>query len=82
MSRDSHSSPAQKLQPAAWPRTKNIDSRYRIPGVLDNLDVAGLCLSSTGGPGEIAIEVVATGLNFIDVAKAMGIFPDSIRTSL
>lgn len=27
------------------------------------------------GPGEVAIEIVAAGLNFIDVARVMGIYP-------
>jgi acyl transferase domain-containing protein len=43
-------------------------------GVLDNLALRAFH-ARLPGPGEIAIEVVAAGLNFIDVAKAMGIYP-------
>ncbi|HEY2001214.1 MAG TPA: SDR family NAD(P)-dependent oxidoreductase, partial [Acidobacteriaceae bacterium] len=43
-------------------------------GVLDNLALRAFH-PSPPGPGEIAIEVVASGLNFIDVAKSMGILP-------
>jgi NADPH:quinone reductase-like Zn-dependent oxidoreductase/NADP-dependent 3-hydroxy acid dehydrogenase YdfG/acyl carrier protein len=50
--------------------------RFEIAGVgvLDNLALRAFHPSSPG-PGEIAIEVVASGLNFIDVAKSMGIYP-------
>lgn len=44
------------------------------PGVLDGLQVGG-CRRSAPGPGQVEIEVRAAGLNFIDVMKAMGIYP-------
>lgn len=44
------------------------------PGVLDNL-VLQARERALPGPGEIAIDVSAAGLNFIDVTKAMGIYP-------
>jgi acyl transferase domain-containing protein/acyl carrier protein len=43
-------------------------------GVLDNLALRAFH-PRPPGPGKIAIEVVASGLNFIDVAKSMGIYP-------
>ena len=43
-------------------------------GVLDNLALRAFH-PRPPGPGEAAIEVVASGLNFIDVAKVMGILP-------
>lgn len=59
-------------------RPLEADEEYSIevpsPGILDNL-VLQLCESKQPGPGEIAIEVAVTGLNFIDVTKAMGIYP-------
>ncbi len=54
------------------------DEEYQVeisdPGILDNIK---LCVAQrrAPGPGEIAIEIVAAGMNFIDVAKAMGIYP-------
>lgn len=51
---------------------------YRIeiptPGILDNLELREFAPASPV-PGEVAIEVAAAGLNFIDVAKVMGIYP-------
>ncbi|MBO0856855.1 MAG: type I polyketide synthase [Chloracidobacterium sp.] len=52
--------------------------QYRLvttsPGVLDNLT---LCKGSRKPParGDLEIEVMASGLNFIDVMKAMGVYP-------
>ena len=51
---------------------------YRIeipaPGILDNLELRAYA-PSYPKVGEVAIEVIATGLNFLDVTKVMGIFP-------
>ncbi len=44
------------------------------PGVLDRL-VLRETPRSPPGPGEVEIEVAATGLNFIDVLRAMGAYP-------
>lgn len=44
------------------------------PGVLDNLRLRETA-RRTPGPGEVEIQVQATGLNFIEVLKAMGIYP-------
>jgi len=43
-------------------------------GILDQLALRAI-QRETPGPGEVAIEVMVAGLNFIDVAKAMGIYP-------
>ena len=54
------------------------DQEYRVeirePGILDNLSLRAF-ERRLPGPGEVAIEITAAGLNFIDVAKAMGIYP-------
>ena len=54
------------------------DEEYRIeipaPGILDNLELRA-CARVAPAAGEVGIEVVAAGLNFIDVTKVMGIFP-------
>ncbi len=51
---------------------------YRIEisatGILDNLELRA-CARPSPAPGEIAIDVTAAGLNFIDVTKVMGIYP-------
>jgi polyketide synthase 12/epothilone polyketide synthase D len=51
---------------------------YRLsmkqPGDLDGL-TARLLRRQPPGPGEVEIEVVAAGLNFSDVMKALGIYP-------
>lgn len=51
---------------------------YRLeistPGILDNLALHPAS-RRTPGPGQVEIEVCAAGLNFIDVMKAMGIYP-------
>ena len=43
-------------------------------GILDRLALFGMERRDPG-PGEVAIEVDSAGLNFIDVAKALGIYP-------
>ncbi|MES2220254.1 MAG: acyltransferase domain-containing protein, partial [Acidobacteriota bacterium] len=51
---------------------------YRIeilsPGILDNLSLHA-CAASQPRAGEVMIEVMAAGMNFIDVTKVMGIYP-------
>ena len=44
------------------------------PGMLDNLKFQNLQLQPPG-QGEVQIKVSATGLNFRDVMKAMGVYP-------
>jgi acyl transferase domain-containing protein/NADPH:quinone reductase-like Zn-dependent oxidoreductase/NAD(P)-dependent dehydrogenase (short-subunit alcohol dehydrogenase family)/acyl carrier protein len=44
------------------------------PGVLDRLALREV-QRRRPGPGEVEIEVEAAGLNFLDVMKAMGIYP-------
>ncbi len=44
------------------------------PGILDNLELRANSGASPR-PGEVGIQVVAAGLNFIDVTKVMGIYP-------
>lgn len=45
------------------------------PGLLDAIEYRPLCRRAPGA-GEIEIEVAASALNFIDVMKAMGTYPD------
>ncbi|MFB8795997.1 MAG: SDR family NAD(P)-dependent oxidoreductase [Microcoleus sp.] len=45
------------------------------PGILDNLTLRAIERSKPG-PGEVEIQVCATGLNFKDVAKAMNLLAD------
>lgn len=59
-------------------RPLGADEAYRVEmGGVASLD--GLRLRAfharKPGPGEVAIEVAAAGLNFIDVARVMGIYP-------
>jgi acyl transferase domain-containing protein/acyl carrier protein len=46
----------------------------RAPGVLARLEVRR-CERRAPGPLEVEIEVEAAGLNFIDVMKALGVYP-------
>lgn len=54
------------------------EEEYRLEtsaaGIFDNLALRAIRREKPG-PGEVAIEVLATGLNFIDVAKALDIYP-------
>jgi acyl transferase domain-containing protein/NADPH:quinone reductase-like Zn-dependent oxidoreductase/NADP-dependent 3-hydroxy acid dehydrogenase YdfG len=54
------------------------DEQYRVqmsgPASLDGLRLRSFHAQQPG-PGEVAIEVAAAGLNFIDVARVMGISP-------
>ena len=51
---------------------------YRVeterPGALDQLQLRAMD-DVPPGPGEIAIEITYSGLNFVDVSKALGIYP-------
>jgi acyl transferase domain-containing protein/acyl carrier protein len=53
-------------------------ARYRLdaprPGIIQGLTFVR-APSRAPGPGEVEIEVRATALNFIDVLKAMGLYP-------
>ncbi|MBX9255496.1 SDR family NAD(P)-dependent oxidoreductase [Desmonostoc muscorum CCALA 125] len=46
------------------------------PGVLENLQLRAMTLSKPG-PGEVEIQVCATGLNFKDVAKTLNLLNDA-----
>jgi phthiocerol/phenolphthiocerol synthesis type-I polyketide synthase C len=50
--------------------------RTRTAGVLDALELAP-AERYTPGPGQVELEVRATGLNFRDVMKVMGVYPGS-----
>lgn len=62
----------------AQPEQISKGQQYRIeipaPGVLDNLELRAHTLLSPSA-GEVLIEVMSAGLNFIDVTKVMGIYP-------
>ena len=70
--------PAPGLPPEGERGSTRGDEPYRLavrqPGTLD-----GLALQTVRrrppGPGEVEIEVVAAGLNFSDVMKALGMYP-------
>ncbi|MFF3838339.1 SDR family NAD(P)-dependent oxidoreductase [Streptomyces sp. NPDC001930] len=66
----------EPTQPAPW-RASHRPFRLHAdrPGFWDSLVYRPLN-RRTPGPGEIEIEVTAAGLNFIDVMKAMGTYPD------
>ncbi|MEE1803371.1 type I polyketide synthase [Streptomyces sp. JV176] len=52
---------------------------FRVAATLPGRWEGVVCLPLAGrppGPGEIGIEVTAAGLNFIDVMKALGTYPD------
>ncbi|MFQ5794230.1 MAG: SDR family NAD(P)-dependent oxidoreductase [Candidatus Bipolaricaulia bacterium] len=60
-------------------RTIPGDQPFRLeiskPGILDNLTLRETTRQPPG-PGEVEIRVYATGLNFLDVLSAMGLYPD------
>ncbi|MBI5394834.1 MAG: type I polyketide synthase [Verrucomicrobia bacterium] len=60
----------RNVAPAAQP----FRARTARLGVLDNLKLFA-CPPPAPGPGEVAIEVKAAGLNFADVLKALGLYP-------
>jgi acyl transferase domain-containing protein/acyl carrier protein len=47
---------------------------YSRPGVLDDIDTR-VAARRPPGPAEVEIQVHATGLNFIDVMRALGVYP-------
>ncbi|HRI67600.1 MAG TPA: beta-ketoacyl synthase N-terminal-like domain-containing protein, partial [Polyangium sp.] len=53
----------------------------RQPGVLEKLALRPI-ERRPPGPGEVEIEVSAAGLNFLDLMKAMGIYPGMDRNSI
>nr|AYM54554.1 short-chain dehydrogenase/reductase SDR [Racemicystis crocea] len=61
----------RRLEPAAG-RPFRLD--IEKPGVLERLALREV-QRRPPGPGEVEIEIEAAGLNFIDVMKAMGIYP-------
>ncbi|AGC45624.1 polyketide synthase [Myxococcus stipitatus DSM 14675] len=63
--------PSVALTPAAG---RPFRLELPVPGVLERL-VLREARRSRPGPGEVEVEVEATALNFIDVMKAMGIYP-------
>lgn len=67
-------------------RTEDARGRpYRLetrePGVLEKLCLRPMQRRAPGA-GEVEIEVEASGLNFLDVMKAMGIYPGMDRNSI
>ena len=68
--------PAVPLEVVQGPA--EVGAAYRLaarrPGTLDGLVLQTL-ERRPPGPGEVAIEVVAAGLNFSDVMKALGTYP-------
>jgi acyl transferase domain-containing protein/NADPH:quinone reductase-like Zn-dependent oxidoreductase/NADP-dependent 3-hydroxy acid dehydrogenase YdfG/acyl carrier protein len=64
--------------PPVEPKPLANGEQYRIeilsPGILDNLSLRA-CAESQPRPGEVTLEVMAAGMNFIDVTKVMGIYP-------
>jgi acyl transferase domain-containing protein/NADPH:quinone reductase-like Zn-dependent oxidoreductase/NADP-dependent 3-hydroxy acid dehydrogenase YdfG/acyl carrier protein len=64
--------------PPIEPRPLADGEAYRIeilsPGILDNLSLRA-CTVSPPRAGEVTLEVMAAGMNFIDVTKVMGIYP-------
>ncbi len=68
---DSEEAPAERLEAAAG---RPFRLEIREPGVLERLSLHEM-ERRPPGPGEVEIEVKASGLNFLDVMKAMGIYP-------
>jgi polyketide synthase 5 len=48
--------------------------QIRTPGDLETLELVA-CERVTPGPGQIEVAVVVSGINFVDVLVAMGLFP-------
>jgi phthiocerol/phenolphthiocerol synthesis type-I polyketide synthase C len=70
--------PFSPAAPAAEPKPLANGEQYRIEtlstGLLDNLVLRASPLSPPGA-GEVTVEVMSAGMNFIDVTKVMGIYP-------
>jgi NADPH:quinone reductase-like Zn-dependent oxidoreductase/short-subunit dehydrogenase/SAM-dependent methyltransferase/acyl carrier protein len=61
--------------------TRDVPQRFRIqvrrPGILDSLDARAVA-RETVTPNEVEIEVVAAGLNFMDLMLVMGMLPPEV----
>ena len=68
----------QSASTTSKPRVLGDDEEYQVetsdPGILDHIELRPVHRRQPG-PGEVGIEISAAGMNFIDVAKAMGIYP-------
>jgi NADPH:quinone reductase-like Zn-dependent oxidoreductase len=62
--------PAKAARPEAAP----VRLEIRTPGVIDDL-VLRPAARRTPGPGEVEIRVLAAGVNFRDLLKALGVYP-------
>ncbi|MEV0296981.1 type I polyketide synthase [Nocardia sp. NPDC050710] len=71
-----------ELPAVAW-QTPPTPFRLEVtrPGYWDGAEYRSMPRRAPG-PGEIEIEVAAAGLNFVDVMKVMGTYPDRSRTGL
>lgn len=58
------------------PKTQPFSARLTTPGVLDNIQLQPV-MRARPGHDEVEIEVLAAGLNFSDVMKAMGVYPST-----
>ncbi len=65
---------AARLLPYALARRTEVQLSLSEAGVLDNLKLVPQT-PQPPGPGEVQIRVLATGLNFRDVLKALGRYP-------
>jgi phthiocerol/phenolphthiocerol synthesis type-I polyketide synthase C len=72
-------------EPDASPPWRSPAQPFRLvqrrPGQWDGLEFRPL-QRRRPGPGEVEIEVTAAALNFIDVMKAMGTYPDPVGAAL
>ncbi len=65
---------AGESQPPAARSREPVRLEVASPGILDSLELRPLTRRAPG-PGEVEVEVAATGLNFRDVLSAMGMYP-------
>ena len=72
----------QSASTTSKPRVLGDDEEYQVetsdPGILDHIELRPVHRRQPG-PGEVGIEISAAGMNFIDVAKAMGMIEASTR---
>jgi acyl transferase domain-containing protein/NADPH:quinone reductase-like Zn-dependent oxidoreductase/acyl carrier protein len=66
--------PAKRREHGGIPASESWTLTAPVPGDLETLRLAPAA-RATPGPREIEIQVVAAGLNFSDVMKAMGLYP-------
>ncbi len=66
----------RRTVPAEDPQRRLIPFRLQVdkPGVLDHLSLNETCRPEPG-PDEVEVRVMAGGINFRDVMKALGIYP-------